>query len=552
MQNEVKVPDIGDYKDVEVIEVLVNPGDSIEQEDPLITLETDKATMEIPSPVAGTVAKITVKVGDRVSKDTVIALVEVAGQEKETKPETKSATTENSSSVKADKPKAEQPKKSSKKSAAKAIKPIIIPDLGTDGAVEVIEVAISIGDNVEKDAPLVTLESDKASMDIPAECDGKITELKLKVGDKVKTGDVLGAIETAGDGESDVADEVVEQPSAESKSYSTKVDTQASTQQSTKSQDLPKSVGVSTTSGSVHASPAVRRFARELGVDLTNVSGTGQKGRITKLDVSGFVKKVMQSGANPAASGGGSGLNVAAMPEIDFSKFGEVETQPLSRIKKLSGSFLHRNWVTIPHVTQFDEADITELEDFRKKQKALAEKQGIKLTPLAFMMKAVVAGLKQFPLFNSSLAANGSDLIVKKYYHIGVAVDTPNGLVVPVVRDVDKKGLFQLAAELAEISVKARDGKLKATDMQGGCFSISSLGGIGGTAFTPIVNAPDVAILGVSRSVIKPVYTDGEFKPRLMLPLSLSYDHRVIDGADGARFTKFLVNQLSDIRRLLL
>lgn len=432
MLTEVKIPDIGDYKDVEIIEILVNVGDTVANEDSLLTLETDKATMEIPSPVAGTIKELKVSVGDKVSKDSLIAIIE-AQAELKAKDE------------------------SDKNSKAK------------DSSKEVIE------SKPEKSKP-ESVDNNKAPV------------------------------------------------------AATKLTT-----------------SVSMASSKLYASPGVRRFARDLGIDLHNVVGTGKNGRITQDDLSKHVKQNMQSGG-----GSGSGLNIAPAQDIDFAKFGNFDIQPLSRIKKISGKFLHRNWVTVPHVTQFDEADITELEEFRSKQKDLAEKQGVRLTPLAFLMKAVVAGLKKYPTFNSSLDNTGENLIVKQYFNIGVAVDTPNGLVVPVIRNVDKKGLFEIAKELGDVSLRAREGKLTGEDMQGGNFSISSLGGIGGTNFTPIVNAPDVAILGVARSSMKPVFIDGEFKPRLILPFSLSYDHRVIDGADGARFTSFLKEQLSDIRRLLL
>ena len=421
-----------------------------------------------------------------------------------------------------------------------------VPDIGDYKDVDVIEILVSVGDTVEKEDSILTLETDKATMEIPSPVAGTIKELKVNVGDKVSQGSLIAIVDAASGGTDEKPAEKsakTEAPKEEAKKASKQ---EARTE---KPQPAPTPAPVAASVGkNVYASPSIRRFARELGVDLTRVQGTGNKGRIVKEDVAKFVKSVMQSGGGA----GGSGLNIAEAPAIDFSKFGDIETQPLSRIKKISGKFLHRNWVTVPHVTQFDEADITELEEFRKNQKKLAEKQGLRLTPLAFLMKAVVAGLRKFPTFNSSLDNTGENLIMKKYFHIGVAVDTPNGLVVPVVRNVDKKGLFELARELGEISAKARDGKLTAADMQGGCFSISSLGGIGGTNFTPIVNAPDVAILGVARSSIKPVFVDGEFKPRLILPFSLSYDHRVIDGADGARFTSFLADQLSDIRRLLL
>ena len=407
---------------------------------------------------------------------------------------------------------------------------IKIPDIGGDKA-EVIEILVKPGDNVAIDDSLITLEGDKATMDVPASAAGTVKSIAVSVGDHVGEGDVVLELEGG-----DTSSKTAEKPSS--------VTVEPSVEQS--SAPAPMSSKTESVPSSVHAGPAVRRVARELDIDLTTIKGTGEKGRITKADLKASLSK--------GAAGGGLGFDFPALPEIDFTKFGPTTTQPLSKIKRISGANLHRNWVSIPHVTQFDEADITELEAFRQEQKSIAKAQGVRLTPLVFIMKAVVATLKEFPQFNSSLDASGENLIVKDYYHIGVAVDTPNGLVVPVIRDVDRKGIYDLAKELGEISLKAREKGLSRTDMQGGCFTISSLGGIGGTAFTPIINAPEVAILGVSRSQKKPVYLDLEdqFVPRLMLPLCLSYDHRVIDGADGARFIVSLANRLSDIRKILL
>ncbi len=401
------------------------------------------------------------------------------------------------------------------------LKEVLVPDIGEYSNVDVIEVIATSGVTLEKDNTIFTLETDKAMMEIPAPFAGVVVDVKIAAGDKVSEGDLVLTMEI----------DVSAEPKKAVKKTASKVD---------KPSQEPEGKSVVG-----YASPGIRRFARELGTTLENIEGTGRKGRITKENVKKHVNKALKGGNS-------TGMSVAPMTTVDFSKFGEIEKKPLSRIKKISGSFLHRNWVTIPHVTQFDEADITELEQFRKDQKPLAEKQGVKLTPLVFMMKACVAGLREFPNFNASLDEATSELVLKKYFHIGVAVDTPNGLVVPVVRDVDQKSLFQLAAELATISQKARDGKLTATDMQGGCFTISSLGGIGGKAFTPIINAPEVAILGVSKAKLQPVFIDDTFKPKLIVPLSLSYDHRVIDGAEGVRFTKFLAERLSDIRKLLL
>jgi pyruvate dehydrogenase E2 component (dihydrolipoamide acetyltransferase) len=436
-------------------------------------------------------------------------------------------------------------------------KEIRVPDIGDFDRVEVIEVLVQPGDTVQAEDSLITLESDKASMEIPSPVSGTIKEVNVAVGDRVSQGDLIAVAE------------VVEEPAPAPAAPGQPAQAAAPTQEASAPEEPPPPPAAPAPEPSpapapvpearpsptahipaesfrrAHASPAVRRFARELGVDLTQVQGTGPKGRIRKEDVQAFVKKAL-------AQGGAGGLAVEEMPEIDFAQFGEIEVQPLTRINKLTGKVLHRNWVRIPHVTQFDEADITDLESFRKELNAEYQARGIKLTILSFLIKAVVSALKQFPRFNSSLDPAGENLIVKHYYHIGVAVDTPQGLVVPVIRDADRKSLVEIAAELVEVSGRAREGKLSPKDMQGGTFSISSLGGIGGTAFTPIVNAPEVAILGVSRAQWKPVYKEGGFIPRLILPLSLSYDHRVIDGADGARFTSALNKLLSDTRRMLL
>lgn len=416
------------------------------------------------------------------------------------------------------------------------MKNIIVPDIG-GSEVDVIEVLVKVGDHVKVDQPLLTLESDKATMDLPSSDDGVIKELKVAVGDKISQGKTIAVLETADSPKK-------EAPKAETSKPETKVETTPNKPEKTAPLPEPKEEEIA---AGVHAGPAIRKLAREFGVDLIKITPTGPKNRILKEDLEAYVKSRLAM----ADAGGGKGL-VPEMPVIDFTKFGAIETQALSKIKKLSGKNLHRNWLIVPHVTQFGEADITELENFRVSQKPFFEKQNIKLTPLVFIMKAVASSLKRYPQFNSSLDQNGENLILKKYIHIGVAVDTPDGLVVPVIRDVDKKGLGELAKELHEISEKARKKELRPLDMQGGSFSISSLGGIGGTAFTPIINVPEVAILGVSKSSFKPIYQDDQFVPRLMLPLSLAYDHRVIDGADGARFVTYLSQALSDIRNLLL
>jgi len=524
--NQVVVPDIGDFKEVEVIEVLVKPGDAVSKEQSLITLESDKATMEIPSPGAGVVKELKIKVGDKVSKGSPILVLDEKGNG-ETAPEEK---------LKPPPAKAEAPKPSG------GAMTVPVPDIGDFKEVEVIEVLVKPGDSVTKEQSLITLESDKATMEIPSPASGVVKDLKVKVGDKVSKGAPILVLDSK------------DAPAAKPPAPAAKAEApKPQPQRPVAAPPVPPREDPSIPGTKPHASPSVRKFARELGVDLSTVQGSGPKGRILHADVQAFVKGVIR-GVRPPDKGGQAGLpfNLPAWPDVDFAKFGEVETKPLSRIQKLSGPYLHRNWISIPHVTQFDEADITDLEAFRKAQTVETEKKGFKLTMLAFMIKACVTALRQYPQFNSSLDKSGEKLVIKKYYNIGVAVDTPGGLVVPVVRDADRKGVFDIAHELGEISKVARDGKLKPTDLQGGTFSISSLGGIGGTAFTPIINAPEVAILGVSRSAMRPVWDGKTFAPRLMLPLSLSYDHRVIDGATAARFSAFLVSVLSDIRKLIL
>jgi pyruvate dehydrogenase E2 component (dihydrolipoamide acetyltransferase) len=449
-------------------------------------------------------------------------------------------------------------------------KTITLPDVGDFQDIEVIEILVAAGDEVETEQSIIVLESDKATMEIPSPFAGTIETIVVSVGDRLNEGDQIATISSSGAAQvtadsspgvvaeaetATIEDEPVIESPAEVVTAAAP-ETEADKQKSniTPGKTLKPHPGAeagltaSSSSTTIHASPSIRRYARELGVNLEQVIGGGPKGRIVKADVKAFVKSSMSAADNT----GGSGIRVSSQPEIDHSRFGEIETLALSRIQKISGAHLHRSWVTVPHVTQFDDADITELEVFRKSLAREAEQKAVRLTPLIFLMKAVVSALREFPSFNASLDASGENLIMKKYFHIGIAVDTPSGLVVPVVRDVDQKGLFDLAAELGELSARARDGKLSPTDMQGGCFTISSLGGIGGTYFTPIVNAPEVAILGVSRSKMQPVYIDGEFVPRLILPLGLSYDHRVIDGAQAARFTSFLSQVISDIRRVLL
>jgi len=431
---------------------------------------------------------------------------------------------------------------------------VLVPDIGDFAGVEVIEILVATGDTVQKEDSLITLESDKATMEIPAPASGVVGKIEIAIGDTIAEGDLvmwLQASEAAAAPEAAVPELVKTAPAPAPVAPKAAPVAAAPTPKAT---PAPAKTAAPVAAGKAHASPAVRRFARELGADISQIGGSGPKGRIRKEDVQNFIKAAL-SGSAPAsnAAASGTGLAVAAMPNIDYSKFGQIETLPLSKINKITGQVLHRNWVTIPHVTQFDDADITDLEAFRKQLVGEYKDKGIKITLLTFLMKAVVAALKQFPRFNASLDASGENLILKQYYNIGIAVATPDGLVVPVIRDVDQKSIVELAQELTAISIKARDKKLGPKDMQGGCFSISSLGGLGGNAFTPIVNAPEVAILGVSRSAMKPIYQpDGEFAARLMLPLSLSYDHRVIDGADGARFTSYLSRVLADMRRVLL
>lgn len=525
---EVFVPDIGG-DEVEVTEIMVAVGDSVEEEQSLLTVEGDKASMEVPAPFAGTLKEIKVAAGDKVSTGSLIMVFETAG-----------APSAAPAAVEA--PVAAAP-------AASAAKEVNVPDIGGD-EVEVTEIMVAVGDTVEEEQSLITVEGDKASMEVPAPFAGTVKEIKIAVGDKVSTGSLIMIFSTTAGEVAGAAPAPVAAPA----------------QAAAPAVAAPKAEAPAAADGDfqenneyAHASPVVRRLAREFGVNLSKVKGTGRKSRILKEDVQSYVKealKRLESGAGAAASGKGDGaaLGLLPWPKVDFSKFGETEVQPLSRIKKISGANLHRNWVMIPHVTQWDNADITELEAFRKEQNAIEAKKdsGMKITPLVFIMKAAAKALEAFPAFNSSLSEDGESLILKKYVNIGIAVDTPNGLVVPVFKDVNKKGIYELSEELMVVSKKARAGKLTAADMQGGCFTISSLGGIGGTAFTPIVNAPEVGILGVSKSEIKPVWNGKEFEPRLQLPLSLSYDHRVIDGAEGARFITFLNGALSDIRRLVL
>jgi pyruvate dehydrogenase E2 component (dihydrolipoamide acetyltransferase) len=546
---QVKVPDIGDFKDVAIIEVLVKEGDTIRPEQSLITVESDKASMEIPSSHGGVVKSLKVKLGDTVNIGDLILELESAGAPAAAPAPTASAAPSVSAAA-APTPVAAPAAVPVAASAGNSTVTVVVPDIGDFKDVAVIELLVKPGDTVAVDQSLITVESDKASMEIPSSHAGVVQSLSVKLGDSVNIGSPVLVLTVAGATPAAAPAQVaapVAAPAQAAASATPAAPAAAHNPTAAPSAALP------------HASPSVRKFARELGVPLDELKGSGPKGRITQDDVAGFVKAVMAGGVQtkaqaakaPAASAGsGAGLNLLAWPQVDFAKFGAVERKPLSRIKKISGANLHRNWVVIPHVTNHDEADITELEAFRVAMNKEHEKSGTKFTMLAFLIKASVAALKKFPEFNASL--DGDELVLKKYFHIGFAADTPNGLVVPVIKDADQKGVAQIAKEMSELAAKARDGKLSPAEMTGGCFSISSLGGIGGTYFTPIINAPEVAILGVCKSFLKPVWNGSAFEPRLTLPLSLSWDHRVIDGAAAARFNAYLGAILADFRRVLL
>jgi len=537
MAQDIHVPDIGDFKEVEVIDVLVKPDDRIDVDTPLVTIETEKATMDVPSPAAGVVKSIAIKKGERVSKGSLILVLDSDAAAPASAPEPAPVATP-TAPVAAPSPSATTP------AATSTELQITVPDIGDFKEVEVIDVLVKVGDQVEVDTPLTTLETEKATMDVPSIAAGKVKSIAIKKGDRISKGALILVLQSS----APVAAPVVSAPAA------TVPVAPALASASSSARVAPTPAGTSSAVNEAgfaqsHASPSVRRFARELGVDLSRVKGSGLKGRITPEDVKGFVKAALAGGAT--ATTGGS---LPKVPEVDFAKFGTVDIKPLSRIQKISGPRLHASWINVPHVWQMDEADITDLEDMRKKLKDDAEAKQIKLTPLAFIVKAVANSLKEYPTFNASLDANAQNLVMKKYCHIGFAADTPNGLVVPVIRDADRKDVYDIARDLATLSAKARDGKLSGAEMQGGCFTISSLGGIGGTSFTPIINAPEVAILGVAKSSMKPVFnaTSGAFDARLILPFTLAYDHRVIDGALGARFTAFLAKQLTDVKTLLM
>ena len=547
---EVKVPDIGDFKEVEIIELLVKPGDTVKAEQSLITVESDKASMEIPSSHAGVVKELKVKIGDKVGEGSLVLVLEAEGAAA-VAPAPVNAPSPQPSPADA----GEGAKPPSVPSAAAAPVAsagpveVLVPDIGDFAEVTVIEVMVKAGDAIKLEQSLITVESDKASMEIPSSHAGVVKEVKVKVGDKVSMGSLVAVVQAAGGAAPAAAAPAAAAATPAAAPVAEKAVPTAA---------LPMPEAKAPGGALPHASPSIRKLARELGVPLAEVRGSGPKGRILQGDVHGFVKGVMsgavqtaaQKAKAPPAGAGGSFPGLLAWPQVDFAKFGPVERKDLSRIKKISGANLHRNWVVIPHVTNHDDADITELEAFRVALNKENEKAGIKVTMLAFLIKACVAALKKFPDFNASL--DGEQIVLKQYFHIGFAADTPAGLMVPVIKDADKKGVLQLSQEMNELAKKARDGKLSPADMSGGCISISSLGGIGGTHFTPIINAPEVAILGLSKGVMRPVWDGKAFQPRLMLPLSLSYDHRVIDGASAARFNVFLGQVLADFRRVLL
>jgi pyruvate dehydrogenase E2 component (dihydrolipoamide acetyltransferase) len=555
---EVKVPDIGDFKDIAVIELLVQPGQTVKAEQSLVTVESDKASMEIPSSASGVIKELRVKLGDKISEGSVLALLESTA---DTAPAAPAVAVAAASA-------AAQPSPSTaRQEAAPAASAAVIgaggpvevrvPDIGDFKDIAVIELLVKPGDVVKPEQSLITVESDKASMEIPSSTGGTVRELKVKLGDKVSQGSVIAVVDTtAGTAASTPAVATGASP-AQSPSGAPPSEPARAAQRTLPTAALPPPEPAAPSGALPHASPSVRKFARELGVPLAEVNGTGPKGRITQEDVQAFTKAVMRGeagtkagGAAKSAPGGGEALGLLPWPQVDFEKFGPVDRQELGRIRKIAAANLHRNWVMIPHVTNHDDADITDLEAFRVQLNKEQEKAGIKVTMLAFLIKACVAALKQFPTFNASL--DGDQLVLKRYWHIGFAADTPNGLMVPVLKDADRKGILQISQELADLSARARSGKLSPQEMTGATFTISSLGGIGGTYFTPIINAPEVAILGVCRSKIEPVWDGQQFKPRLMLPLSLSWDHRVVDGASAARFNAFLGAILADFRRTML
>ena len=538
----IKIPDIGDISAAEIIEISVKVGDTIAVDDTLLVLETDKATMDVPSPIAGTVSKINVQVGDKVSEGSDIIYVDAEVSE--------SATAANESPG-ADTPVAEAPQQAAaKEPAASAIQPVLVPDIGGAEGVEVIELSVKAGDIIEAESTIVVVESDKASMEIPSPISGEVVSVKVSQGSKVSEGDLLIEVRATQSAASETPAPVAETTVAPA---AAKTDTPAAQPTQVVAQpDIPHHSKayegeLASPSKAVHAGPAVRKLAREFGVDLGLVKGTGPKGRIVKDDVANWTKQRL-SEPQKAISGAG----IPEIPDQDFSKFGPVEVKTLTRIQQITAQNMARNWLNVPHVTQFDEADVTDLEAFRSQLKPQMEKRGVKVSSLAFVVKACAAALQEFPKFNVSLMADGRQIVQKQYFHIGIAVDTPNGLIVPVIKDVDQKSIWEIAAEIIDLATRGRQGKVKPTEMQGGCFTISSLGGLGGTAFTPIVNAPEVAILGLSNNQIKPFWDGSQFVPRTFTPLSLSYDHRAVNGADAAKFTTYLGKVLGDIRHLVM
>ncbi|MFV3331604.1 dihydrolipoyllysine-residue acetyltransferase [Pseudomonas sp. NY15437] len=552
MSELIRVPDIGNGQG-EVIELLVKVGDTVEADQSLLTLESDKASMEIPSPKAGVVKSLKVKVGDTLKEGDEILELEVEGGSAAAEAPKAEAPAPAAEAPKAEAPAAAPapaPAPAAAPAAGASVQDIHVPDIGSAGKANVIEVMVKAGDTVEADQSLITLESDKASMEIPSPASGVVESVSIKVGDEVGTGDLILKLKVAGAAAPAAAEAPAAAP-APAAAAPAAAPAPAAPAPAKAAEAAP--VGAPSRDGAkVHAGPAVRMVAREFGVELSEVKGTGPKGRILKEDVQAFVKEQLQRAKSGAPAGATGGAGIPPIPEVDFSKFGDVEEVAMTRLMQVGAANLHRSWLNVPHVTQFDSADITEMEAFRVAQKAVAEKAGVKLTVLPILLKACAHLLKEMPDFNSSLAPSGKALIRKKYVHIGFAVDTPDGLLVPVIKNVDQKSLLQLAAEAAELAEKARTKKLSADAMQGACFTISSLGHIGGTGFTPIVNAPEVAILGVSKATMQPVWDGKAFQPRLMLPLSLSYDHRVINGAAAARYTKRLSDLLGDIRTLLL
>ncbi|MDX3959969.1 dihydrolipoamide acetyltransferase [Aliarcobacter skirrowii] len=545
---DIFIPDLGADKDVDLIDIMVKVGDKVEVEDGLITLETEKASMDVPTTHAGIIKEILVKVGDKANSGDLIARVEAL--EENSNDEVKSETVVAKKEEIKEEVVTQTPTQFVKEQSIQSVvEEVRVPDLGADKDVDLIDIMVKVGDIVEADHGLITLETEKASMDVPAPFGGEIIELFVEVGQKINSGDLIAKIIKTVVVENKVPTPAFQTPTAPTKVEKVSSSTPTLQEVAARSADIEEESKVlSKKATKVYASPSVRKIAREFGVDLGFVKGSAAKGRIVVEDIKAYVKEQLNKPAS--TTGVGFGFNLPESKEIDFSQFGKINRVELSRVQKVSGPFLHKNYLSAPHVTQFDEADITELEEFRKEQNEKAK--DFKLSPLVFIIKAVEKALKLHPKFNSSLSSDGQELIMKEYYNIGVAVDTPNGLLVPVIKDVDKKGFKEIAIELAQLSQKAREGKLTSNDMSGGCFTISSLGGIGGTYFTPIINSPEVAILGVSKSSIKPIFNGKKFKPRLMLPLSLSYDHKVIDGADGARFTTTLSQILSDLRLLSL